>query len=167
MRWFQKVDFNKIIENNFTEISSPMFFPEKAFQHYNDVIMSAMVSQITNLTIVYSTVSPRRRSKNTSKLRKIPWLRYFARFGGTVPYRTMNGDPPQVWYWPKFEGTTQKHLTLYLHVQGLDLIITVSADGLAPRGARPSADTMLTTKLRILPQSFLDSASQSRRHFPK
>ena len=31
--------------------------------HYNDVIMSAMASQITSLTIVYSTVYSRRRSK--------------------------------------------------------------------------------------------------------
>ena len=40
--------------------------------HYNDVIMSAMASQITSLTMVYSTYStvyPRRRSKKTAKLR--------------------------------------------------------------------------------------------------
>ena len=37
--------------------------------HYNDVIMRAMASQITSLTIVYSTVYSRRRSKKTSKLR--------------------------------------------------------------------------------------------------
>ena len=37
--------------------------------HYNDVIMSAMASQITSLTIVYKTVYSRRRSKKTSKLR--------------------------------------------------------------------------------------------------
>ena len=36
--------------------------------HYNDVIMSAMVSQITSLTSVYSTVYSRYRSKKT-KLR--------------------------------------------------------------------------------------------------
>ena len=37
--------------------------------HYNDFIMSTVVSQITSLTIVYSIVYPRRRSKKTSKLR--------------------------------------------------------------------------------------------------
>ena len=37
--------------------------------HNNDVKMSAMASQITSLTIVYSTVYSRRRSKKTSKLR--------------------------------------------------------------------------------------------------
>ena len=36
--------------------------------HYNDVIISAMASQITSLTSVYSTVYSRRRSKKTSKL---------------------------------------------------------------------------------------------------
>ena len=36
---------------------------------YNDVIMSAMASQITSLTSVYSTVYSRRRSKKTSKIR--------------------------------------------------------------------------------------------------
>ena len=37
--------------------------------HYNDVIMGAMASQIISLTIIYSTVYSRRRSKKTSKLR--------------------------------------------------------------------------------------------------
>ena len=37
--------------------------------HYNDVMMSAMASQITSLTIVYSTVYSRRISKKISKLR--------------------------------------------------------------------------------------------------
>ena len=37
--------------------------------HYNDVIMSAMMSQITSPTIVYSTSYSRRRSEKTPKLR--------------------------------------------------------------------------------------------------
>ena len=37
--------------------------------NYNDVIMTAMASQITSLTIVYSIVYSRHRSKKTSKLR--------------------------------------------------------------------------------------------------
>ena len=37
--------------------------------HYNGVIMPAIASQITSLTIVYSTVYPRHRSKKISKLR--------------------------------------------------------------------------------------------------
>ena len=37
--------------------------------HYNDIVLSAMASQITGLIIVYSTVYSRRRSKKTPKLR--------------------------------------------------------------------------------------------------
>ena len=37
--------------------------------HYSDIIMGTMASQITSLTIVYSTISFRCRSKKTSKLR--------------------------------------------------------------------------------------------------
>ena len=37
--------------------------------HYGDVMMGAIASQITSLTIVYSTVLFRRKSKKTSKLR--------------------------------------------------------------------------------------------------
>ena len=42
--------------------------PTKVVIHYIDVIMSAMASHITSLTIVCSTVYSRRRSKKTSKL---------------------------------------------------------------------------------------------------
>ena len=37
--------------------------------HFNDVITCAMASQITSLTIVYSTLNLRHRSKKTSTLR--------------------------------------------------------------------------------------------------
>ena len=40
----------------------------KSIRHYNDVIMNAMASQITSLTVVYSTVYWRRRSQTTPKL---------------------------------------------------------------------------------------------------
>ena len=39
--------------------------------HYNDVMMSAVASQITSLTIVYWAVYSRRRSKKTTKFRVI------------------------------------------------------------------------------------------------
>ena len=42
---------------------------DNTWLHYSDVIMGAMTSQITSLTIVYSTVYSMRRSKKTSKLR--------------------------------------------------------------------------------------------------
>ena len=34
-----------------------------------------------------------------------------------------------------------------MYIQDMNVVITVPADGLAPNGARPSAGTMLTTKL--------------------
>ena len=37
--------------------------------HYSDLIMGAMVSQITSLTIVYSTILFKHRAKKTSRLR--------------------------------------------------------------------------------------------------
>ena len=37
-------------------------------EHYNDIIMSTMASQITSLMIAYSTIHSRCRSKETSKL---------------------------------------------------------------------------------------------------
>ena len=44
-------------------------FDHTNFEHNNDVILTAMASQTTSLTIVYSIVYSRRRSKKTSKLR--------------------------------------------------------------------------------------------------
>ena len=48
---------------------NPDLIVEKWCKHYTDVIMGAIASQITSLTIVYPTVFFRRRSKKTSKLR--------------------------------------------------------------------------------------------------
>ena len=48
--------------------SSPVIYILHQGTHYNYVIMSAMASQVTSLTVVYSTVYSRRRSKKTSKL---------------------------------------------------------------------------------------------------
>ena len=46
-----------------------VYAPSHLFHHYSDVIMRAMASQVTSLTIVYSTVYSGGRSKKTSKLR--------------------------------------------------------------------------------------------------
>ena len=59
---------NRVADNlklNYSILKETCFVNE----HYNDVIMSAMSSQITSLMIVYSTVYSRRRPKKTSKLR--------------------------------------------------------------------------------------------------
>ena len=51
-----------------------------ALIHYNDVIMSAMVSQINSLTIVYSTVYSRRRSKKYQSSASLAFVRGIRRW---------------------------------------------------------------------------------------
>ena len=66
----------------YSETNSMSFSPRKTCimknegnrwwrNHYNDVIMSAMASQVTSLTIVNSTVYSRRKSMKTPKLHAI------------------------------------------------------------------------------------------------
>ena len=67
--------------------------------HYNDVIMSAMASQITNLTIVYSTVYSRRRSKKTSKLRVTGLCVGNSPVTGEFPaQRASNAENVSIWW---------------------------------------------------------------------
>ena len=60
---FFAINPNQLLNSKAANVSLPWR------QHYSDVIMSVVASQITSLTIVYSTVYSRRRSKKTSKLR--------------------------------------------------------------------------------------------------
>ena len=67
--------------------------------HYNYVIMSAMVSQITSLTIVYSTVYSRRRSKRTSKLRVTGLCEGNSPVTGEFPaQRASNAENVSIWW---------------------------------------------------------------------
>ena len=56
------------------------------FTHYNDVIMSAMASQITSLTIVYSTVYSRRRSKKHQSSASLAFVRGIHRWPVNSPH---------------------------------------------------------------------------------
>ena len=66
---------DKIVQDVWTQHISPItiraptnlqtYLKDRQSQHYIDVIMTTMASQITSLTVVYSTV----KSKKTSKLR--------------------------------------------------------------------------------------------------
>ena len=76
--------------------------------HYNDVIMSSMASQITSLTIVYSSVYSRRRSKKMSK------LRVAGLYGGSSPVtggfpaqRASNAENVSIWW------LHHEHLTVW------------------------------------------------------
>ena len=66
--------------------------------HYNDVIMSALVSQITSITIVYSTVYSRRISKKISKLRVTGLCAGNSPVTGEFPaQRDSNAENVSVW----------------------------------------------------------------------
>ena len=67
--------------------------------HYNDVIMSGMTSQFTSLTIVYSIVYSRRRSKKTSKLRVTGLCEGNSPVSGEFPaQRTSNAENVFIWW---------------------------------------------------------------------
>ena len=55
--------------------------------HCNDVVMSAIASQITSFIIIYSTVYSRRRSKKTSKLRATGLLMGIHRWSVDSPHK--------------------------------------------------------------------------------
>ena len=65
----------------------PIYHYHMHISHYNDVIMSTMASQITRLTIVYSTVYSRRISKKTSKLRVAGFVRGIHRWPVNSPHK--------------------------------------------------------------------------------
>ena len=75
------------------------FFWQNLWSHYNDVIMSTMASQITSLTIVYSTLysgANQRKHKNSASLA----------FAGNSPVigkfpaqRASNAENASIWWW--------------------------------------------------------------------
>ena len=57
------------------------------FFHYNDVIMSAMASQITSIMIAYSIVYSRRRSKKHQSSASLPSVRGIHRWTVNSPHK--------------------------------------------------------------------------------
>ena len=67
--------------------------------HYNNALMSAMASQITNLTIVYLTVYSRRRSKKKSKLHVTGRCEGNSPVTGEFPaQRASNAENVSIWW---------------------------------------------------------------------
>ena len=67
--------------------------------HYSDAIMSAIASQITSVTIVYSTVYSRRRSKKTSMLRVTGLCAGNSPVTGEFPtQRASNAENISIWW---------------------------------------------------------------------
>ena len=68
---------------------------------YIDVMMGAIVSQITSLAIVYSSVTFRRRSKETSKLRVTGLCEGNSPVTGKFPaQRASNAESVSIWWCP-------------------------------------------------------------------
>ena len=67
--------------------------------HYNDVIMSAMGSQITSLTIVYSPVYSRRRWKKAQKFRVTGLCEGNSPVTGELPaQKANNAESVSIWW---------------------------------------------------------------------
>ena len=67
--------------------------------NYNDIIMSAMASQITSLTIIYSTVYSNCKSKKTSKLRVTGLCAGNSPVTGEFPaQRASNAENVSIWW---------------------------------------------------------------------
>ena len=79
-------------------IWQPYCFPGRVM-YYNDVIMSAVASQTTSLTIVYSTIYSRHRSKKTSKLRVTGLCEGNSPVAGEFPAkRARNAENVPIWW---------------------------------------------------------------------
>ena len=85
-------------------------------KHYNGVIMSAMASQITSLTIVYLTVNSGRRSKKTSKLRVTGLCAGNSPVTGEFPaQRASNAENVSIW-WRHHENGSLSFMTRDSHL---------------------------------------------------
>ena len=86
---FQKLESS----SNESNVGMPFLF------HFNDFIMSAMVSQITGITILYSTDYSRCRSKKTSKFRVTGLCQWNSPVTGEFPaQRTSNTETVSIWW---------------------------------------------------------------------
>ena len=114
--------------------------------HYDDVIMGATASQITSLSIVYSTVYSD-ADKKTPKLRVTGLCEGNSPGTGEFPAQmASNAENVSIWW---------RHHEVLVSYVSVVLTIAVTADDLAPSGAGPSAETTLTTQIDMLRLSSL------------
>ena len=82
-----------------TSCTQLMNTPANPCKHYSEVIMGAMTSQITGVSIVYSTVFIRRRWKNTSKLHVTGLCDGISPVTGEFPaQRASNAENVSIWW---------------------------------------------------------------------
>ena len=75
-------------------------------RHYNDVTMSTMASQMTSLTIVYSTVIPTQIKENVKAPRHWPFCEEFTGTGQFPTQRASNAENVSIW-WRRHHGWCQ------------------------------------------------------------
>ena len=85
--------------------------PSDIFTHYNDVIMGAMASQITSLTIVYSTVYQAQIKENFKAPRHWPLCEEFTGHRLFPAQMASNAENVSIWWhhhdilWASFIGS--------------------------------------------------------------
>ena len=92
-QWFSRV--TKYITSGVTKkslftVTDVLFYILHAASpvwHYNDVIMSAMASQITSLTIVYSTVYSGRNQRKHQSSKSLPFVQGIYRWPENSPHK--------------------------------------------------------------------------------
>ena len=139
-----------------------------AVLHYNDVIMSVISSQITSLTIVYSTVysavDQRKHQSPASlafvrgihrgpvnSLHKWPATRKMFPFDDVIMLRwyLIINIRSAAWFRQVSSAILNDVIQSTQVIRNLEemfnfIVITLTADGLAPLGAGPSADRLVT-----------------------
>ena len=99
------IDFTQVIHDSITGTGTilKLYYDcscvNQAILRYNDVIMSAMASQIISMTIVYSNVYSRCRSKKTSQLRVTGLCEGNSPVTGEFPaQRASNAENVSIWW---------------------------------------------------------------------
>ena len=114
--------------------------------HYGDVIMGAIASQITSLAIVYSTVysdADQRKHQSSASLA-------FVRGIHRGPVNSPHKRPVMRKMLPFDDVIMQPSNVRPAHVLDLKLITAVPADARTPSGAKPSTGAVLTSQLDLI-----------------
>ena len=99
--WLWSVIWDLNIQNSPYTFKTTMIpdLQEISSKHYNDVIMNMMASQITSLTIVYSNINSRHRSKKTSKLHITDLCVGYSQMTSQFPtQRASNMENVSIWW---------------------------------------------------------------------
>ena len=87
-------------------------------QHYPDATMGAVASQITSLTIVYSTVYSGADQRKHQSFASLAFVRGIHRGPVNSPQMASNAESVSIW-WRHHEQKTQQNCVHILSCQGL------------------------------------------------